>query len=373
MIITRRSFDITKNYALAIGVFGILCFFGPVAAEQIPVDTVRITSHEAILKDCCGDQIPAEQAAKNKRPERPYPPQASECCAYENVGDDLVVMYSAQPVLSAEYKSYLVVEENGVIVYEQPVASGVGSNGQFREGRWPLTDTAGAPLNVGKDGKRYNIRIEIRNGSRVVDKSGYLPVLVDDCVKRQNLIVLLKTNPNVFNNEAFHAYLDLEGSVAGAICEQIKLGLVERVSQNMTFEDKCHVMCINNYFANKLLELSISPPNSNGNVYARAHSKTQRFIWGGFPNFYPVRSINMQNYASAENVLRAEGYFICGGGLSDTDAQKARDIIVNSIQQLQGVLAGYGADYLVIDRMFDETNSIYNDLRAGNRKVGDAD
>jgi len=385
---TRRRFDITKNYAVAIGVFGILCFFGPVAAEQIPVDTVRLTSHEAILKDCCGDQIPAEQAAKNKRPERPYPPQASECCAYENVGDDLVVMYSAQPVLSAEYKSYLVVEENGVIVYEQPIAAGVGPNGQFREGRWPLSDTAGAPLNVGKDGKRYKVRVEIRKGGLVIDKSGYLEILVDDCVKRQEAVRAMKTEISATADQAFLIYLSLEDGVATEICEYVKRGLTDYTivdfdSATSSFNQRCDVQCINNSFANELLIAGREPPNINGSIFAQAHYIAQRMRQIDnspenidlFPLSSNIRQAsttfkNLLLYIDAEDHLRARGYRNCSGPLNSVDEDLAIVIIQRQFDEV--LLGGYGFGNFLwvgdivseqeIRRHFEQTRDIYQNL-----------
>jgi len=335
----------------------------PVLAVEETLDEINTTLIQARLKDCCGDDLresdlPNRELATKENLE--FPPAVSECCAYDNTAlvsdvdkDEVTIVYTATPELDQIGRTarLLIHDDQDQVVYEKLVQPST-AQALYQEVVWPLTTTSGGALNVGREGKQYKSTIEILKDNVVESRSGSMPIFVDDCDVRQQAIRDLKSNPDVFQDEGYHWYIDLEDAVATEICKRIRNGLVRQQGPNDGFSNRCHYQCINNYFTNLIVDFSLQPTNSN-NVWANAHRQALWYrrtigVFGPALNSAPFfGEINakqenleiMSLYVSAENYLRAEGYYKCGGVLNFLD----RDISINLISEIvRGFISAKG-------------------------------
>jgi len=330
-------------------------------------DVVNNTVVDLTMIDGCGDKIRGYQTADktNNRcwregVQEPYPDTSSEICAYDNQNDKLELTFDEVQVNAPDIDSYVVVRTpGGGLISEtrvDPLPFDVYTN-KRRTTNWPLTGQNGTPLNVGRQGKSYRVLMERRDGDTVLYRSGQMDVFVDDCVKRQQVVRGLMDRQDIFRDDGFMLYLSLEDGVATEICKFVLRGLTEHGSASFnssmdSFSQRCNVQCINNTFANELVDFSTDSSGTTSNVIVETHAlaKRNREVINspgriGLLANTPLESTkvtfeNLLLYIDAEDHLRASGYKNCGGPLNASDTDISIDIIQRQFgERVSGTLA----------------------------------
>jgi hypothetical protein len=352
------------------------------------LDRVNASVVTTRIIDCCGDYLNFTDQAKKRQPNGfipIFPPNASECCAYENSSwsvtpkpDQLEIVYDAIPDLFAEgFRAFMEIREKTTnnLIFEQELPFG-----KNKLAIWNLKNQDGSSLSVGKEGREYIVQTLIKKDGAIIKKSGILPILVDDCDLRDELIPALKTNPDVFDDPAFHKYLDLLYAVSRGICTTIRRGAVLYLAGETEYKDRCHVMCINNSFLKEIIDHAGDTPSRTGHIVAHAHYKikVERLAASILPE--PTKSVNesnfvlVQTYALMENILRAEGLYKCGAKafakFRVSDLRVLKNIITSNIKQqffnTPEFLSGISIDFYM-----QLTYKVLDDLQNGERSIGD--
>jgi hypothetical protein len=333
---------------------------GDVTGEKEPVLSCQ-------LLDCCGEVIKSAEEAKNDCDKELFPPKGSECCAYEFI-DKLDVVYSASSGGDESLKVFLVIKDAAGQIYEKEE--------QFGENlisRWTLVKQDGSPLNVGRQGKEFKVFLEIRTLAGVVKcKSGIISALIDNCAVRNLAIRDLKTTPGVFNDPGFHLYIDVLNFISESICEKVRIGLVDYELANFdptkTFDKKCDVVCVNNFFSNRFLDLAPAAPGTPNNIIASTHKKVQMIVGRGPPIALkgPMQVRVFQEYVDAEDVLRGEAFIHCDTKLEPSDRGMLTDIILSTFRAMPGIekfIAGVKKD--AVEAHFKVSDKIFDDAQGG--------
>ncbi len=328
------------------------------------------------LADRCGDVIPADRKAYDRckkqtgGPEK-FPPIASEACAYDRIGDELKLSFDEAQMSDDEVTTYInVYNEEKVKIYDNRIDQlpFVLYEKKKRVESWPLTNQGGAPLQVGRQGKKYTIQLERRKQDDVVYTTGILDVLVDDCDLRNQKIVSMISDPSIDHTPGFDLYLELLNSVSTKICNKIKTGLLGAAGAD-TFSQRCRYQCINNSFTNELINQAYAGTNTRlAQTHEDVRTRTTVEFHFAAENWrtgvdrldqFPM----LLAYITYEDTLRAAGYASCNGPLNTVDIDQSITIIGESVQEVLLPLFGVSRTAEVsgfIQKHLESTEKLYN-------------
>lgn len=339
------------------------------------------------LIDRCGDRIPSERepidrCRKHLGGDESYPPQASEACAYDNLGDKVIVSLDEVQISDENVETYLNVyerqdnKENGILVYEKKLDKLQFNIYTFkrRTEEWPLVTKSGKSLNVGREGKKYNIEITRKKYDDVLYTSGTQDILVDDCRLRNDKILRLINDSSIHHNPGFDLYLKLLNRVATKMCSKLEVGLLGSVGAD-TFSQRCRYQCINNYFTNKMIDSTALPLSAN-DYLNKTHLKVSlqkadaihyvdNFRLG---DTWISARFSLLAYITMEDNYRAGGYAECDGPLNLADEEASINIIEEAVDEIvveapSLQLTGLAEKIFAQIRMhFERTETLYNKI-----------